>query len=164
MTFTVEDGTGLADANSLCTVEVADAYFTERGIAAWTGSTPNKQMALVRGTDYLEARWGLRFKGVRQFDAQALSFPRLYIGNDSLVPAAVQRAVAEYGVRALTKTLDPDPTTDARAMPVKRLRERIEGAIDTEVEYATPAASAPSFPQADRLVAPFLVRSGGVVR
>ena len=55
MAFTVEDGTGLSDANSLASVAEFDAYCTERGIDV-TGfaDTTAKEVALVKGADYLK--------------------------------------------------------------------------------------------------------------
>ena len=119
MAFVAEDGTGLEDANSLCDVAFADAYFADRVVTAWTGADAVKQGALIRATDYVEGRWALKFKGSEQFpEVQGLSFPRLEIGWDDAVPVGIKRAVAEYALRALANPLAPDPVVDATGAAV----------------------------------------------
>lgn len=169
MAFTPEDGTGLADANSLAAVAFADAYFAERGVAAWTGTDTVKEQALVRATDYVESRWGKRgrFKGEPQFPdvPQALSFPRTGIGSDGVVPQDVQKAVAEYALRALSGTLAPDPVVTV-GPAVESVRQKV-GPIETETRYGN-AGSVSSvefkpYPAADLLLRPYL-RGAGMVR
>ena len=59
MTYTVEDGTGVTDANSWATISFINAYFTDRGIATWTGNqTTIKEPAAIRATDYVHKRFG----------------------------------------------------------------------------------------------------------
>ncbi len=67
MTFTVEDGTGVAGANSLGTVAGFKAYQGDRGVDISNFGTPDIEQALVKATDFIEQRWGIRFKGTRQF-------------------------------------------------------------------------------------------------
>ena len=73
MAFVVEDGTGLENANSFCSVAFADSYFSDRGIAAWTGSNTVKEQALVRATDYISNRF--TFRRDPYSEEQALPFP-----------------------------------------------------------------------------------------
>lgn len=63
MTFIVEDGSGIINANALITEAFADAYFTDRGITTWTGASDVKQQAITKATDYLVKRFSLRFRG-----------------------------------------------------------------------------------------------------
>lgn len=169
MAFTPEDGTGLADANALADVAFADGYFTERGIAAWTGSDTLKEQALVRATDYIETRWGNRgkFKGCVQFPdtPQALSFPRTGIGSDGAVPIGVRKAAAEYALRALTVTLAPDPVTQPNGQTVAMTRRKL-GPLETEVRYheAGSVAVLKPYPAADMLLRPYLLLTGGLLR
>ena len=164
MAFVAENGTGLASANSLATVEFADDYFEERGIAAWTGDDTAKEQALVRATDYVETRWRARFKGSRQFPdtPQALSFPRLYIGQDGKVPDGIKKAVSEYALRALTAVLLPDPVVTVGAA-VEAVRKKV-GPIETETRYSnggSPGAVVlKPYPAADMLVKPYLLGTG----
>ena len=115
MAFTVEDGTGLANANAYISVAYADAYHEERGNDAWTGTDTVKQQAIVQATDYVETRWGQKFRGTPEFldTPQALAFPRVciydrYGGAITGVPEVLRHAVAELSLRALTQALMPD--------------------------------------------------------
>ena len=67
MSFIVEDGSGVAVANSYATIAFFTAYFGDRSqdVSAWTDE--EKEHALVAATDYIDTRWGLRFLGRRQF-------------------------------------------------------------------------------------------------
>lgn len=170
MAFTAEDGTGLADANALTTVEFADSYFADRANAAWAAlATPAKQANIIKATDYVQARWSAKFKGTPQFpDVQALAFPRLCIGNDGAVPVGIQRAVAEYALRASAAPLAPDPVVDASGRLATGTRKKV-GPIETETSFATEGSlSQPqlirAYPAADMLVRPFLRPTGGVIR
>ncbi len=173
MAFVAEDGTGLADANSLCTLAFADGYFEERAVSAWAGSDEDKQAALIRATDYVESRWGRlarnggRFSGTLQFPTvQALSFPRLGIDSDGAVPAGILKAVAEYALRALLAPLQPDPVPDAGGRVVSEKTTKV-GPIETTVKYepGTGLRTMQPYPAADSLLRAFLAGGGsGVYR
>lgn len=168
MAFIVEDGTGRVDANALCSVSFANAYFADRGISAWTGADTVKQGAIVRATDYVCSRWGSKLAGQLQFPdtPQALCFPRLGIDADGAVPVGVQRAVAEYALVELSARLAPNPTQDASGLVVTAVKTKV-GPIETERAFqpSTPSA-ARMYPKADSLMRPFLstYASGGLVR
>lgn len=172
MAFVAEDGTGVASANSLTTVAFADAYFADRAVTAWAALTePAKQASLIKATDYIETRWSTKFKGERQFTedpAQALSFPRLCIGSDGAVPVGIQKATAEYALRAAAAPLAPDPVLDTTGRSATKIRSKV-GPLEDEAEYATegplarPALLRP-YPAADMLVRPFIKTSSGVIR
>lgn len=170
MAFVVEDGTGLPNANSLCSVAFADEYFADRGVSTWTGSDSVKQSALIRATDYIESRWSGRFSGERQFTAdpaQALSFPRTCTdaAAEGEVPDGIKKATSEYALRTLGgDTLAPDPTTNASGLQLSGFKEKV-GPLETEEQYrpGSPAVYK-SYPAADALVRPFLVRASGLVR
>lgn len=53
MALTVEDGTGLVDADSFVTLEEADAYHTAAGSTNWTGTDESKEQALRRASRFL---------------------------------------------------------------------------------------------------------------
>lgn len=172
MAFVVEDGTGRATATAYIAVAFADSYFEDRAVSAWTGTDDAKQAAIIRATDYIDGRWGARFKGTSQFDGvQALKFPRLNIGADGTVPTGIKRACAEYAVRALLAKdgrLAPDPVVDASGRAVASTKKKV-GPIETELSYATdgPGAAVQTlrpYPEADMLIRPYLKSSAGVVR
>jgi hypothetical protein len=164
--FVAEDGTGLADANALCDVAYADAYFADRNITAWTGADSAKQAALIKATDYIETRWSSRFRGYVLSEDQALSFPRTGINHDGEVPHAIRKATAEYALRALGGTaLAPDPSAASVGGAVISTR-KVVGPIETETKYssgATPSLFQP-YPMADELVRKLLRTGLSVVR
>ena len=66
MSIVVEDGTGKTDANSFASVGYADTYFGDRQIDAWTSLTsPVKEAALIKATDYITVWFSSQFKGVQ---------------------------------------------------------------------------------------------------
>lgn len=164
MTFTVEDGTGVANANSLCSIADADAYFVDRGVSLWSGPASSKQQALVRATDYIQTRWGRKLRGSLALADQALCFPRSDIDEDDVVPSAVKKACAELALRALSASLEPDPVADASGRNVKRSKKRIEGAVEIETEYTDSLSVAAVYPVPQRLMAPYLLYAGGTIR
>jgi hypothetical protein len=119
MALIVENGQGLADAESLCSVSYADAYHDARGNTIWAAlSTPEKEQALRRGTDYIERTYGMRFCGYRVNSTQALSWPRYearrkdsgrceYWPSDA-VPNPMAQTCAEMSMKAAQGELDKD--------------------------------------------------------
>ena len=162
MAFTPEDGTGLPNANSYISVAFADSYFVDRGNATWAAdSTTDKETALVRATDYIDKRFALQFKGRKLTQEQGLEWPRLgaldsdfYLldGANDDVPRQLQKATAEYALRALSNTpLVPDNSNSG----VKITRQKV-GPIETENELTQPSSgsvvapsSIPEYPEAD---------------
>lgn len=77
MTLILEDGSGVADANSYASEAMADAYFETRGNTAWGDYTGDKEALLIRATAWIDATYYNRFPGVRTNGAdQALLWPR----------------------------------------------------------------------------------------
>ncbi len=156
-TFTVEDGTGLAGSNAYLSVTEADDYHEGRGNTAWADgavTTALKQDAIVRATDYIEKRFGTKFRGCRRSGDQALEWPRLDAWDDSGysfadIPVKLKQAVAEYAIRSLTLfELSPDPRSPVQPQShltgatqsteatgeVAKLREKV-GPIEEETEF-----------------------------
>jgi hypothetical protein len=101
LTLTVEDGTGLAGANSFATVAEADTYHEGHLYASgWTGATTEqKEAALVMATRLLDRK--TKWPGTRNSSTQALAWPRSDGECDgfdipsNLVPQPVKDATAE---------------------------------------------------------------------
>ena len=127
ITLTVEDGTGLANANTYVALADADAYFANRINDTWlNGTDDQRSSALIQATQYLDSRY--TFKGVPLTDTQALQWPRqappyqttvgfiteVYAGDSTLTAQLawpVQRvkdATCEAALRALTGSLYQD--------------------------------------------------------
>lgn len=169
MAFVVETGAGVANANAYCSLAFADAYFADRNETAWTGSDNEKQYAIVRATDYVDLRFSSAFIGESVSELQALSWPRkntkLY---DKAVPVKLQRAVAEYALRALTAKLAPDPVISDTGFSVVTTKE-VVGPIEQSYEIAggnfksQPNLIRP-YPTADYLLVSLLKASKSVIR
>lgn len=119
MALVVEDGTGLANAESYVSVADADAYHTAMGNSAWTGSDAAKEVALRKAAQYLNTRY--RFLGNCLKTGQSLAFPRDdIVTRDGLVLKwpikCVKDAACELALRALSGTL----YTDQDDRPVKQ--------------------------------------------
>lgn len=185
MAFIVEDGTGVANSNAYCPLSFADSYFDDRQNFVWAVADDDaKKAAIIRASDYIEIRFGAKFIGVKVDSAQSLSWPRqseaqgyvypygiaLYAPDTSfptgIVPQCVQRACAEYALRALSAPLAPDPVMDATGRAVQSTSDKV-GPIESSVTYvpsAVPATFIP-YPAADKMLAPVLsASSGGVIR
>lgn len=161
MAFTVEDGTGVAGANSYTTVAFADAYFLDRDNSVWAAiaDDADKEGYLIRATDYIEAVFGRRFLGEMAVYTNALSWPRINVENiaENEIPLRLQKAAAEYALRAIDGPLMPDPKVDDTGLTVVTTRKAI-GPI--EKEFRPYGSTSPklvrSYPAADALIAPLL--------
>lgn len=115
MAFTPEDGTGLINANSYVTEAFANTYHADRQQSEWSSANIlTRQGALVRASDYIDKRFGKKFRGFRQTKDQALEWPRLDAFDDDdyvldNIPSQLEKACAEYALRALSiSQLAPD--------------------------------------------------------
>lgn len=173
MAFVVEDGTGLSSANAYISVAFADAYFLDRNITTWTCTNTVKQAAIIKATDYIEARWGKRFMGRAEFPEtpQALSFPRVNIfdRNGYLVtglPEKLKRATAEYALRAYSAELLPDPTIHESGLAISAKTEKV-GPLEETTQFQTVASSPVllrPYPAADRLLEEYVTAGGSNYR
>lgn len=110
MALVVEDGTGLAQADSYISVEQADTYMTRMGHDAWvTAAQDDKEKALRQATQYVDSRY--RYKNQPLKPEQSLEWPRIGL------PWPIKRVVdatCELAIRALTANLYADVApTDA---------------------------------------------------
>lgn len=87
----VEDGTGVENANSYCTLEFVRLYAVQRGFALPSDNNALAQL-MVRAVDYLETK---EYRSEPTHDAQPLSFPR---GVDGLIPSNIKQAQARLCV------------------------------------------------------------------
>lgn len=109
MSLIVEDGTGLATAQSYASAADATTYHTAHGNASWTGTDTLKEAALVRATAWLDAAFYYRWPSVKLLNTQALEFPRAAAvdadGYDlAPVPAGLKTALYEA---ALVELVSP---------------------------------------------------------
>lgn len=77
MALRIEDGSGVARANSAVATTDADDWAAERGHAAWDALTAaQKELALIKAADYLRNEQRFCYRGTRKTLDQGLPFPR----------------------------------------------------------------------------------------
>lgn len=135
MALAVEDGTGLAQADSYISVEQADLYMTSMGHEAWSTATQaDKEKALRQATQYVDSRY--RYKNQPLKSEQSLEWPRVGL------PWPIKRvldATCELAIRALTASLYTDvaPTDAVKSETVGPLKtEYQEVQNGGQVQYA----------------------------
>ena len=116
MAFLVEDGNGLAAANAYLSVADFKTHHDDRGGDYSAYTDPNIEAGIVQASDYIDKRFGRRFRGDKSTYAQGLEWPRVsaYTDEDYTfrdVPAPLQKATAEYAliVLQLARDLAPIP-------------------------------------------------------
>lgn len=164
MALTVEDGTGVSDAESLCSVAYADTYNAAIGNAAWaTLTTDQKEQSLRKATNYLTGKYGARWAGYRTRDTQALDWPReevpikglAYLNHyrNDIVPKEVKDACASLALRSSAASLVSD---EGRRV----IREKVDV---LETEYSPYATLQVGYPEIDMLLARYLTGGAGSV-
>lgn len=183
MAFIVEDGTGLPDANSYIDVDYFKAYHKERGRTI-TMAAGEIMACLIRASDYIDKRFGPRFRGFKQSTSQSKEWPRLDAEDDSGyaltgIPLNLKKGTAEYGWRAhLVGVLAPDvpPGVPGQALdgstttsstvvgPLESTRQKV-GPIEEELKASSSTKSfnaasgdwfIPEYPEADMLLSQLL--------
>lgn len=165
MTLIVEDGTGLATAESYVSVADADAYHTKMGTAAasWGDlTTAVKEAALRRATQFIDTRY--RFQGVVNSGTQALLWPRVgvwlhgYYVEATTIPQRLKDACAELAMRAAAGDLLPDADEGGEVSA-----ESISiGPISESKTYVGSKSSVKDYPVVRSLLTPML-QTGGLV-
>lgn len=166
MAFILEDGTGVEDSNAYIDVVFYKDYQKTRGVTVTQGGGAI-QAAIIRATDYMEARW--RFVGFRETNDQGLHWPALdafyydgRVAND--VPIEVQESCADYTKIELDTPggLLISSTYDESGGVVLEKREKV-GPIEEETKFGDGGAKQTfkKFPGPDqRLKRAGLVLSG----
>lgn len=160
MTIVVEDGSIVSGANSYATVDELLAYATDYGVILSTSSEEENEILLRRAMQYIDAKYGSRFKGNRVSSSQPLHWPRagVYIDGwlqpSNEIPRELLYGQLAAAVEADTQELISNPTA-----PIKR--EKVDV---IEVEYFNPGKVLPvsAFAKADALLN-VLAKSGGLV-
>lgn len=151
MEFIVEDGSIVENANSYVSVQYADDYFAIRNIDVWSAFTDEQKKArLIVATQYIDLKYGVRFKGDIVSNVQPLSFPRTpWFVKESenspekyFLPKNLIQACCEYAlvVDGESMSLVSNITSSATGGEIKRKKENV-GAIETETEYFSSSSS-----------------------
>lgn len=149
MSLTVEDGTGVASAESYATVAFITTFWAARPqnalSATWDAADlAEKEGAAREASAFIDATWGPSFRGERRGWVQGLAWPRSgALDNAGYplpdLPPELKAATAEFAARALSATL----FTEAKAGGgiIKRIK-----AGETEIEYATNGSVQKTYP------------------
>lgn len=148
MTLIVEDGTGLAGAESYVSVAEATAYHANRGNSVWAGLATDtiREQLLRKATDYLSLAYYGRWLGEKNTTTQALDYPR---EGQNFVPTAIKNACCELALRAIDTDLMPDETQ-------KVIREKVDV---IEVEYDRFSSVQTRYAQVDSMLSALLIPS-----
>ena len=169
MSLIVQDDSGtVPGANGYLPLQEFKDYHDARG-TGYAGKTDEElEEAIIRATDYVDMRFN--FVGrKRNGRSQATEWPRIgAFDRDRYhvqgIPDEIKEAVAEYALRALDATLNPDPDRDSSGAILQSKSETV-GPISESVTYVASAVfSMPRYPAADqRLIRSGLVRTAGTV-
>ena len=161
MALIVENGTGMATAESYISVAGIDARMSGFGNDTWaTITTAEKEEALRRATTYMLQAFRQRWAGYRMTSTQALDWPRWGVMVDgytvlsTIVPADVAAACADLAFKAAAGDLVPDLTRGI-------IREKV-GPIETEYDRASPQST--RRPSIEMLLSPYLTGGPNMAR
>lgn len=117
-TLIIEDGTGVANANSYVDVAYLDIYAADRGLTIPTADT-DKEIFLLKAMDYLEGRRA-EYQGSKSVATQSLQWPRQLVQVDcsdvaiDSIPEELKKAQCQLVVEQQKRTLlYPAPITSS---------------------------------------------------
>lgn len=159
MAFVVETGAGLSTANSYVSVADFETFATDHGYTL-SGTSTQKEQALVRATAYIDGTFRSMFGGVRTHGRdQALEFPRSGLvdregwGIDSdEMPAELKNATCEAAKRELASSGSLVPDIKAGGGVLKRVK-----AGSVEVEYDNDGSLTKTFQAIEQALGSLLV-------
>lgn len=160
MSLIVEDGTGMATAESYISVADASTYFTARAVTTWGALATDalREAALRKATEYMISTYRDRWQGLRVYPTvQALCWPRYGVAiegvylDDDVIPETIKRACAELALKAASADLNPDLTQGV-------VREKV-GSIEVEYDKSSPQST--RYKAIDAMLAPYLKTGGG---
>lgn len=155
MALIVEDGTGKIDAESYLSLATAQTYHVNHHNHDWFDATDDdKEKSLRVAAQYVDAKFGDRWRGTRTKTDQRLDWPRVGVEtpdgdlyDSDAIPRPLEEAVAELSISSLTEDLHSDVTR-----PGSILKEAIRvGPISETVEYGS-ASQQKVFVQAEVLL------------
>jgi hypothetical protein len=156
MALTIEDGSGVAGANSYIDVATARTYAVARGLTL-PAADGDVEALLIKAMDFIEAYRG-DFQGIKTAATNPLQWPRTGVALDGYplaadsIPQVLKDAQAQLAVEA----------QNADLMPTGTGREVVMERVDVvQVQYAESGNTNPQpiFTKAEALLKP-LFKSG----
>jgi len=166
----VEDGSGLADAESYVSVDDADAiYAAFGGPAQWgAAATSDKERWLRLGCRYLDQKYGRRWVGSRANQSQALDWPMADVEDDDgycldsdVVPEQIKRANV-YAAFVYAEGNDPLATSETSGELTKKFTK--VGPLIISKEYESGQSSVRRYPLIENEVSEFITTGSPVER
>lgn len=135
MALKPQDNEGSVDAaNSYADVATLRAYWDDRGVDLSSRTDEEVEVALVKATDFLDARY--RWVGVQLRRAQGTQWPRGGVSSYLKgLPPALVNATCLMANRAFTRELMPDPTFDPSGQKVTESTKKV-GPIEVSLKFA----------------------------
>ena len=130
--FTVEDSTGLPNANSLASVQDFKDYYSLRNVNISTLTDTQIEGFLVLGTDYIVQKYD--FKGSKLKDTQSLPFPRV-VNNETIFPTNVKYATILLAFKSQNGSLLADSQQQVKKEKVDVLEVEYMDGSSSEVVY-----------------------------
>lgn len=155
MAITVEDGSGLSNAETYATVAALKAYCDGRGYSYGSSSDTVLEQKLRIAADYINAKW--RFKGTRKVSSQAMEFPRTGCMDTSGyevtgVPARVANACCELAYNAISESLFQNLDRGGKIAS--------ESVGPISVSYAADAPAEKLYAAAESFLKPYIMAGG----
>lgn len=172
MAIKVETGEGLPDANSYCSLVEAEKYHETMGNTGWASLGEERQSSLLaQATQYMVAKYRMRWKGRRVKLEQSLDWPRVGVVVEDMsgqgiasfgimqvdhtkIPNEIKNACAELALRANIGTLAKDQK--------QTVINKTVGPIS--VTYDKDASQQVKYQLIDMMLAPYLQIGGGAVK
>ncbi len=179
MAFTIEDGTGIVDANAYISLAEFDTWFGDRNDTDTLALTDAvKQAAIITATSYVNSRY--EFLGERSTSTQELEWPRkgAVVNGQTLigVPKPLKKAICIYsGLVANGENLyintAPVGAGGATVGTIKKKKE-VLGPLSEETEYFGEESSSKSsttlqfrsIPEADNMIKKLLAVKSTMIK
>lgn len=168
MALVVEDGTGLANAESYDSVAGIGVYLAAFGDTSWAAaSTAAQEVAARKGTRFIDASGVEEWQGYALRPEQSLAHPRVGIVVDGYelayapLPARLKQAQALLSLAALTT--DIYPNLAAGSAPTESETIKV-GPIEISSTFLGSASPVEVFRLAEDLLRPLKYASTRVVR
>lgn len=158
MALIVEDGSGVAGANSYVSVADAKVWAGARGLTLPSADADIEKL-IVKAMDLVES-YRSRFSGSKTDSAQALQWPRTGASldgaelDDDVIPTELKSAVYQLAFEA--QSTDLQPTGSGQEV----LREKVD-VIETEYAKRGSGSVTPQFNKAMAFLEP-LFKGGGM--
>jgi hypothetical protein len=170
MALIVENGTGLANAESYISVADATIYHNNHGNAAWAAIATDtiREQLLRKATDYMMAVYRQKWAGYRYDSTQSLDWPRLYVPildvlsanqfpqyvDFNIVPTLISNACAELALKENSETLMSDVTQAT-------IKEKVDV---IEIEYDKYSPQYKRYVQIDNLLSIYFQSKDGTAK